>query len=712
MTASYLDSLLRPASIAVIGASPTTFTGSIPLLNARDARFAGTVYAVNPKYEEVHGFPCYPAIGSLPESVDTALLAVGPSKAASLAREALDAGARSLIVPAGGFTESGQAGLDMRHEISQAANARGVPVCGPNGMGIVSVIHGVSAYVGHVPACTTSGNIAGVFQSGSVCEGVLNAATRLGFSYLISSGTEDTTDVADYLRFLTADDATSVILLYLEGIRRPAVFRDALAEANAARKVVIVLKGGRSEGARGNALAHSGMLASNDRVVDAVLRRHGAIRVHDLDELLETALLFSLNVRRTRKGSRVQVIGNSGGEATIWHDVCDAVGLPMPPPPPEFVQRLQNQFPNYAHVGNPVDAWGVADFQQVYAAVFAAADASPNIDIIVGAADVSEQSGDFQVETVGRLATLFADRLGDGQKPLAFINAFGSEPHLATERALLAAGIPPLRGFTNGAKALVHFVHAAARTAGVSRDPEPQESRRHLTVRKEGRLVVNERKARQLLDRFGIASPKDLVVSSEEAAVRAAGDLGFPVAIKTLALGVTHKTEIGGVIVGVSSDLEAAAAYRTITRSASNHTGSADGGQVLVQEMIDGVECLVGAVRDPDFGPMVLFGTGGILAELINDVIVEPAPVSPQIAYEMVSRSRVHEMLRGTRGRPRADIAAAAKTIVAASEMIVSTGLLELDINPLVVSEEGKGAKAVDIVIVIDGAHASGRLAL
>jgi acyl-CoA synthetase (NDP forming) len=692
---SAIGALLRPRSVAVVGATERTYAGSIPLMNLRAQGFAGPVYPVSRKHSELFGYRCYPSIDALPTRPDAVMLSVGVPRVVRLATAAMEAGSRALVVPTGGFTETGEQGRQMARELAEIAPRHDACLCGPNGMGVINFVERSSLYIGHFPHDAPAGPLAGVFHSGSICEGMLNTGGRLRFSYLVSSGGEDVTDVADYLDFFAGDERVRVVLLYLEGMRRPGAFLAAVDGLMAAGKAVVLLRAGRSTASRANALAHSGMLAPDDRVFTAALRRRGVTLVDDLDQLVETAVLFAAAVGTSRRGSRVQVVTNSGGEASVCLDVAESVGLALPDPPTGVVERMRESFPHYSHIGNPADAWGVGDAREVYDRLFAACEESDEIDTVVAALDATVHSGESQVEIAATICRSLVESTTDA-KFRVISQFFSSDAAPELTRIADAASIPLLRGLRESVTALRHLREldegprwgAAAQPA-----PSPGAERR----------VLDERDARVLLEAYAIPLAATVLVRSQREAADAARRLGLPVVAKVSSADLPHKTEVGGVELDICSLAQVRAAYRRIMERASAHARPDRIDGVGIQAAVaGGVECIAGMTRSPDFGPMVVFGWGGIYTEVLGDAVIEPAPISAELAADMIDRTRVGKVLAGVRNTTPRDIAAVSEILVALGRLACEhPEIQEVDLNPIFVKAAGQGASIVDALVVV-----------
>lgn len=686
-----VTALLRPRSVAVVGASENTYAGSNPILNLKAQGFGGRIFPVNPRYTEVFGIPTFPAVDALPEPPDTVLLAVGLQRVVQLADTALLFGAKSLVVPAGGYTESGLQAIDIADQLRVRARQVGAAVCGPNAMGAINFTHGSSAYIGQFPYGLKPGSLGAVFQSGSICEGFLNGVGRLTFSTIVASGAEQVTDVADYLHFLALDDATEVVCAYIEGVRRPRAFLAALDELYHREKRVIVLKAGRSARGRESVAAHSAVLAPDDRVFAATLGRHGVTLVDDLDELVETAVLFTRARRTVRR--RPYVVSNSGGEASVLLDVAHGVGLALDPPPPELVQRVRDALPGFAFVGNPADPGGVGRVGDMkpYAAVLEAA-AACSFDILVAAFDAPAGSSPPQVDLARGIVETLAH--AGSRSLLRVAMSFYGTPFCSEIRdGAHANSVVMLHGLRQGLLALRHL-QEAPRFGGLS-SILPSEPMHGEAVT----MAADD--AVELIAAYDIPVVPYRFARSRAEAVTAAHELGPPLVVKIVSGDLPHKSEAGGVELPVQSVSAAGAAYdRVLQRVAvARPTARLEG--VQIQKLLSGVECIAGIARDPQFGPVVVFGLGGLYAEVFADTAIEPVPIDHQGALALIARTKVGRVLQGVRSQPPSDLAALARVLVGLSRLALDRPeVVALDLNPIIVGRHGEGVAATDVLIV------------
>ena len=565
-----IDCLLTPRSVAVVGASPKSFVGRILIENLRFLGFEGPIYPVNPRYEEVLGLPCFPSVDDLPEAPEAVAAAVRIDLVPDVLRGAAKRGVRAAVVPGGGFSETGEAARVAQDEIGRVAAEFGLAVAGPNCMGVIAPGRKAAMYIGTLPEHVLPGRVAVVSQSGSVIEAMVNMGPRVGFSALVSSGTEAGTTTGDYLEYFAADDATGAVAVFLEGFRNPASFVAGAKAMRAAGKPLAVLQAGRSAEAAAAIAAHSGTLAGADEVVTGLLHQLGAIGVDDLDELIEAAEL--LGHGRRPAGTRLIAVGDSGGEAQLVADHARWTGFELPPPSEEMKRRLRDRWPNFAFIGNPVDPWGVdPDFEPLYAEILEAM-ADEDVDIVAVAIDkVTTWMGEHEVDLGASAARSLADAVRRTGRFGAFFTLHGMGPaHEAVREPLRRSRHPtaarPAAG-DGGAPSGAWWEGVAARAAS-GRSAAARGASGRMGHRRDRRPVLSRRSQPRVLAAYGVPMVAGEVVLDAQDAVRAAAGLGHPVVMKADVPGVAHKSAAGIVAVGVAGDEAVRRAFERLSARA------------------------------------------------------------------------------------------------------------------------------------------------
>ena len=690
--------LMRPRSVAVIGASADLAkTSGRPVAYLQKHGFDGQIYPVNPRYPTIGGLTCYPDVASLPEAPDVAIVLLGAERAHLAVGELAKRGTSAAIVLASGYSETGEEGARRQAELLDAAGS--MRILGPNTIGLVNLTDSITLSAsgaletGELPV----GGIGVVSQSGGILGSLLSraAARGIGLSKLVSTSNEVDLDMADFVDYLVDDEATSVIALYMEGLRHPDRFRKAALRAAAAGKPIVVFKIGRSESGARSAVSHTGALAGADRMYDALFEQLGVIRAETFSDLLD--IPAALVTRRTLAGKRVAILTSTGGAGTLVTDSLGVVGFETPAPDQETAAALRAlQTGDHALLDrNPVDVTLAGLQPDLLRGAIRALLASASYDavvVIVGSSGLAMPD---------LMAGAIRASLPGSSKPLmTFVS-----PHAPEIGALLnRQNIPAFASPESVASALnalwKHSANHRRAAAAVEASPVAPVALDHLPV---GSL--NEAEAKALFARFGVPSVRERVVTNAEEAQTAARELGGKVVLKLLSDEITHKSEVGGVAVGVSAD-EIGARLARMGDEVETRTGSVPKA-FLVQEMVTGgIELIFGLHRD-SLGTAILLGMGGVAAELFKDTTMKllpgTAPLSRAEALAMLQSLKTWPLLDGYRGRPRADVDAAVSAIVAFSRMATQLGerILEAEINPVFVLPVGRGVLAADGVAVV-----------
>jgi acyl-CoA synthetase (NDP forming) len=680
---------------------------------------------VNPRYDEIHGAPCFPSIDALPERPDTVLVAVNPVRATAVVEDAARAGVPSVIIPGGGVVEGGEAAAAMQREVAEIARRHGIALLGPNCMGMVDRTTNAATYIGDVNPWQPRGGVAGIAQSGSVTDAFIHAGNRIGFSRIVGCGSEVVLDACDFLAWCIDDPETNAVILFLEGFKRPERFLALADRALELDKPVMVVKVGRSPQAQAAAIAHSGSLAGEDRATDAALRAAGVIRCDDLDELLETAELVAGARRLGRRvgRGRTGVVTVSTGEASLIADLAPRTGIDLPPVTDAARSALLERLPTLGYVGNPLDPWGATDAPSAYAAAFDAFARSGAYDVLALVHDFPYRSLPSEVETAREVTAELVRATADRRDLLpVYVSLTSGEPTPETKEQLDAAGgVPMLRGAVEAFRAIASV--AAWERARARRDahgpwrpgwPALAADRgpwgHDPASRSEPPAAVEPRPARALTERESLALlatagiPVTAVrrATDPDEAVEAAAAFGGAVALKLDATGLAHKADVGGVRLGLAGEAAVrAAATDLLALAAPVAARGARVAGLLVEPMAGpGLELIVGLRRDRQFGPVVLVGLGGVLAEALDDVALALAPVDRDEALAMLGRLRGAALLDGARGSPAVDRAAVADVLVALARFGVDRpDVDEVDLNPVVAG--AGGAVAVDALVVL-----------
>ena len=707
-TDAQLDSIhkmLNPRSIAVVGATPRMQYGGRMLATALKAKGRVKVYPVNPGYDEIMGLTCYPSVADLPEAPDLVGIVVPYHAVLEVLRQSHARGAGSAIVISAGFAERGdEERSDLQEQLGAFAKESGLRFSGPNCLGNANMKDEIWATASSMGSQEPSGPVGLVCQSGASAFGpFLSRAVDngIGFSYVISTGNEADLDFSDFVRYLLDDEDTKVIAGFVEGFKDARKFLEVAKLAAHRGKPIVLIKIGRSHlGARA-ALSHTAALTGEDRIYDAAMAQHGVIRVQDYDELLEVSQLLAHCPKPGKPG--IAVVSHSGGISSLTADMCGQAGLELPPLSDGARDGINQVLQGFGWAANPADVTGFANSES-FSEIMRYMIDEPEVGTLV----VASSGADSQAEQVISQRDLSEGRVGDDKKGVVFLWA-GSTRASAGLDKLKQARIPifytPNR-LASGLSSLIRY-HAwrDARLKDGFSDAPAMEKGQQQTLKQlippGERRSLSEHESKELLAAWGVPTSEEIVACSADEAVKASHDIGFPVALKLDSRDIPHKTEAGVIRLGLNSDIAVRRAFSDIMSTAAQLSASAYG--VLVQEMVtNAVEVIIGISYDQQLGPVLLFGTGGVLVEVYDDVALRICPIARYEAHEMIAEVKGSQLLRGFRGQPAADVEAIADTLVSVSYMAknLEDQLAEMDINPLMVLPEGQGVKAVDALAV------------
>lgn len=689
-----IASLISPRSIAVIGASAdASKTAGRPIAYLQKHGYSGTILPVNPKSATVAGLTCYPDIASLPENPDVALILVGPERTEQAVRELAARGVPVAIVLAAGYAEIGPEGAERQRALKAAAG--NMRILGPNGIGFVNLTERITLSassaleISDIPA----GSIALISQSGGIMGSLLSRAAGrgVGFSKLISTGNEADIEAADLVEHFADDPHTKVIALYVEGLRAPGKFRAAVEKAARAGKPVVVYKVGRSESGERAASSHTGALAGADRMYDAFFAQIGVHRVLKFEDLLDVSIALSQG--RKLKGKRVAILTSSGGAGTLVADACGLNGFDTPPPDAETSKQLailQNSDFTAAD-RNPIDLTLAGLRPELFKGMVGALLASPTYDALVVIA------GSSALAMPHLVIDAVTENLKASDKPV-LVYMSPHAPHLIAKPN--AAGIPAFGSPESAGVALAaierHSAPPAPAGAPLTVPPLP-------ALLKEFRPgPLSEAEAKRVFAAYGIAPVQEMVAATPEEAGALARKLPGRVVLKVLSRELMHKSEVGGVRVGLAADTVQEAGTQMLAQVEKASGIRPEG--LLVQEMVGGgAELILGFHRDPQLGPSILLGMGGVTAELLQDTAMRLLPITEGDARAMLRGLKTYPLLDGYRGRRACDIEAVVAAILSFAAMAQSLGerLVEAEINPLFVMPRGEGVRAADAVMIL-----------
>lgn len=698
-----LAALFEPSSIAVVGASEdaSRMGGGLILKFLDLHEYGGTIYPVNPKYELVNGLKCFPSLADIPNPIDLAVLSV-PAKVIRQTVEALEPGhVKCFLIITSGFGELGDEGKRIESELMDLIRAKGGRAAGPNSVGSINLWNGV------VPSITQlldrrdiePGNVALVSQSGAVGAAILTEAERqgIGTGHFVSSGNEADLEFSDYAGYLIDDDRVGIIGGYIESIRKGDGFIDVSQAALEKGKPLIILKVGRSDAGAIAARSHTGALVGSDEVAQAVFDANGVLRAADGDQFIDFMKVF--NKTPTSQGKRIALVSHSGGAGVLAADAATEAGLDVAPLPDDLRAKVAEILPDYAGFNNPLDATGPMVFApDILAQCLHILLESDYYDAAVLSVKLIWRHGLKLVEELTKLREAV-------DKPFA---VSWVAPHEDAMEAIRKAPFPvysdPARAARNIAARLLYDDRRRVLLA----DPQPSRDPNTAHAREPGGAsevpVGNVESQMAVLEAYGVRLPRETVAATIEEAEAFRAELDTPVAIKIASRDIAHRTEIGCVVTDVRGEDALAVACDEVNRNARHHHPEALIEGVLVQEMVSGgLEVLIGVKRDPVFGPMIVFGPGGTLVELIGNVDMLPAPVNEAVAQRILEESVLGPLFRGFRGSGPLDIVALARTIARVSWLSADRPeISELDLNPVVVLAEGQGCVAVDYKFTVE----------
>jgi acetyltransferase len=699
-----LNAFFSPNNVAVIGATDKQGSvGRTVLLNLSHGPFAKKLYAINPKRSEVLGVLSFPSVSALPEPLDLAMVVTPATTVPDVVGECVDAGVKAVVVISAGFRERGPEGAALENKIREHLKRGITRVIGPNCLGIMNPVIGLDATFGK--GMPKAGNVAFIGQSGALLTAILDWAIpqEVGFSGIVSTGSMLDVGWGDLLSHYGEDPNTHSILLYMESVGDARSFLSAAREV-ALSKPIIAIKAGKSDAASKAAASHTGALTGSDEVLDAAFRRSGVLRVQNISDLFYMADVLSKQKRP--KGPRLTILTNAGGPAVLATDALIALNGELAPLSDHTMSALNEFLPEHWSHNNPVDILGDADADR-YAKALEIAAKDPNSD---GLLVVLAPQGMTNPAEIAQKLTPFAQ----GSKPV-LASFMGGESIVGAQPILNNAGIPLfpypdtaarvfcfMARYSYNLRALYETpVLAAGEDESASREKANaiiQESRRR------GRFLLNEYESKRLLSTYGIPTVETRVSRTEDEAVKQAVEIGFPVVLKLFSETITHKTDVGGVKLNLADEEHVRQAYQEILIAVSQKAGPEHFAGVTVQPMVrtSGYELILGSSVDPQFGPVVLFGSGGQLVEVYKDRALALPPLNTTLAQRMMEQTRILTALKGVRGRKAVNLVELEKLLVRFSQLVVEQPWIsEIDINPLLASSDR--LLALDARVVLFG---------
>ena len=706
----YLTSLFEPKTVAVIGASEReNSVGSVIFRNILDSGFKGRLYPINPKYESINGLAAYKSIEDIGARVELAVIATRPKTVPEIVEQCGRSGIKNIIIISAGFSEAGHAGAALERKTLEIARSYGVRVLGPNCLGVIRPEIGLNATFARVTA--SEGNLALVSQSGAICSAVLDwaASNKVGFSSVISLGSTADVDFGEILDYLVYDNRTHYILLYIEGIRNSRRFMSALRSA-ARIKPIILLKAGRHAGGSAAVQVHSGMLAGSDIVFDAAIRRSGVVRVKTIGQLFYASKALASKFKP--QGKRLAIITNGGGPGAMAADRAGDMDIPLAVLSADTMKSLNTSLsPNWSR-SNPIDIAGDASPAQYRDAITAAAQDDGVDGILVMLAPQAMTQPTKVAQSVIEVSNTTSK---------AIIACWMGQEHVEEGRlAMENAGIPAFR-MPETAVELYYHISTYYRNqtlllqtpyGAASLTPQETEGAKMLVeaVLQEHRKVLSEMESKAILRAFRIPVAQTMVARTPTEALLLAEQIGFPIAMKVDSPDLIRKSDAGGVRLNIANAPAVRNAYHDIIEVVQKRHPNARINGVSIEPYLarpNGRELMIGVVRDPTFGPIITFGSGGTEVEIFSDRAIALPPLNRYLAQDLIRSTRAAKLLGEFRNMPPINMEALEDVLLHISEMVCELPWLqELDLNPLIVDENG--AIAADARIVIDHAATSG----
>ena len=692
-----ISKLLRPRAVAVVGASEKSGFGGDTCRNILENQAdTSHVYPVNPKKETVFGKKCYPTLADLPEEIDLVILCTSQKTIVDFLKQAKAKGAGAAVVYASGYSEVGTAeGKAFEKELVDAAKALDMVVMGPNCAGYINFGDDIFsfAFIGDYKG--KKGNIGFVSQSGQFCIDMMKSA-EMKYSFAISAGNSAMVQMEDYLNFLIDDSNTKVIALYLEGVKNPHKFEACLQKAMEKKKPVVILKAGRSPKGQATAASHTGSMAGSDKTFDAVFEKFGVIRAEDMQDLRSTASLLA-TLRVLPKKPAFSAMCLSGGETAVSADTGFLHGIEYPDFSEVTLKKLNDMLPDFATPRNPLDMTAALCYDaDAFASGITTVMSDPSIEMGLVGLTISDKvtvSNDIMFEGIRRAFEQIPD------KPLAVMSFMEAARNKELVERFQNAGIPVLPTTKYGFRALQHL----------------QDFISHDTIKREARLAIpeahsantralSEYESKKLLADNGVPVDLGYIAKTKAEVKEYAEKIGYPLVMKVESNDILHKSDVGGVMLNIKSLEQAEEAYDKILANAAQHAPNAKINGILMQKMLKaGTEMIIGLNSDPQFGPMLLVGMGGVFVEVFKDAALYPVPLNHDEALHMLQSLKSFKLLNGYRGNPPADIEALTDMMVKISDFAYrkKDTLKELDMNPLFVYPKGEGVAIADALAVM-----------
>ena len=701
MSEMELDAFFRPKSVAIIGASRTPGkVGHILTQNMIDSGYSGDIIPINPNADEILGRKAYPSVLDVPGEIDLAVVSIPASNVMQVAEECGKKGVRALVVITAGFKETGHEGAVLERQLVEIGKKYGMRIQGPNCLGLINT--STSLNLSFAAAIPKKGRIGFISQSGALGTAVLDWVIKedIGFHSLVSLGNKADLDEVDFIEAMGEDEDVGVILLYLESIEKGRRFLEAAAKV-VERKPIVVLKGGTSTAGARAAGSHTGALVGSFVAYKTAFNKAGIITADSVEELFNYAVAFT--EQPLPKGEGLAIVTNAGGPGILATDLSEKLGVKLTNLSGDARSRLLEKLPPAASVGNPVDVLGDAMADRYrFAIEEVLKDDHVNSVVVI----LTPQA---MTESLGTAQGIVEIHRRTGDKPIMAVFMGGETVRDATEY-LRENGVPCF-DFPEKAIKTVSVMYEYARFMKTPehspvrfRDVNQRRVEEIIeAARKDKRVILLSSEAAEVVKAYGIRSTNNRLARSADEAMRYADELGYPVVLKIVSPDILHKTDIGGVALNLKTPAEVLSGYDTILTSVGRFMPEARIYGVLVYHMVPrGKEMIIGMSQDVQFGPLVMFGLGGIYVNFLKDVAFRLAPLSDYEAQSMIEETRAYTLLKGIRGEPQSDVEALKNTILRVGQLVWEyQQIVEMDINPVIVYGEGEGCIALDVKITL-----------
>ncbi|WP_085993072.1 acetate--CoA ligase family protein [Oceanobacillus senegalensis] len=695
-----MDHFLNPKSIAIVGVSKnfSSISGK-PLSNLTLHEYKGDIYPVNPKYDEIKGLTCYASLLDIPGEVDVALIAVSHKRIMQILDECEQKKIKYLVLFGSGFAEVGKEGKQLQERVLKKAKNAGIHILGPNCVGLLNVKESIP--IGFATSFETKegfkkGNVGFASQSGAFGFSLFGLAQEenIGFSYIVNTGNQMDIHTLDCMEYMLEDDETDVVAGYLESIPDGEMLIRIAKRSKELGKPLIILKAGRSHLGKKAALSHTASLAGSEKTFEAIAKQYGLVTVNDIDDMVAAMKIFSRN--KKANGNKVVTISNSGAAGIAMADYSEPLGLELVRLSPDTQSTIERIIPPYGSALNPIDITAQAlKEQHIFTETLEVLIKDDNVDTIVVQTTFG---GELGKDICNKIANIDKKT----EKPI-IVTLTGTNELTGEGRDILSeAGVPVFLTSYNTMLAIKYLVDYSNYYYKSNQEFSENKQVNDELVHNKG--VWTEDKVKEMLDSMQISVPKNILVKNRTDLVNIEGELEFPVVCKVVSNEITHKTDVGGVKLGIKNSAELKVAYDEIINSVNKHAPGANINGVLIEEMIkkNGTEMFIGVKEDPQFGPLIVCGLGGIFIEVLKDASIRRAPIQVDEAYEMLKELKGFPLLEGVRGEKEKDVEKLTEVIVKISQFASQNRgkIKEMDINPLMVLEKGEGVIALDGVIV------------